>query len=75
VFSKVLIANRGSIACRIIRTLRHMGIGSVAVYSEADASSLHVTQADEAVCIGPPPAPESYMNSAALIAAARERGA
>jgi len=75
VFSKVLIANRGSIACRIIRTLRRMGIGSVAVYSEADASSLHVMQADEAVCIGPPPAPASYMNSSALIAAARERGA
>ena len=74
-FSKVLIANRGSIACRIIRTLRRMGIGSVAVYSEADASSLHVMQADEAVCIGPSPAPASYMNSSALIAAARERGA
>ena len=75
VFTKVLIANRGAIACRIIRTLRRMGIGSVAVYSEADAGSLHVKQADEAVCIGPAPARASYMNGAALIAAARERGA
>ena len=74
-FSKVLIANRGSIACRIIRTLRRMGIGSVAVYSEADAGSLHVMQADEAVCIGPAPARASYMNHTALITAARDRGA
>ncbi len=74
-FSKVLIANRGAIACRIIRTLRRMGIGSVAVYSEADTGSLHVKQADEAVCIGPAPARLSYMNGPALIAAARERGA
>ena len=71
-FTKVLIANRGSIACRIIRTLRRMGIGSVAVYSEADAGSLHVMQADEAVCIGPAPAHASYMNSSGLITAARE---
>ena len=55
-FPTVLIANRGAIACRIIRTLRRMGIASVAVYSEADAHSLHVEQADEAVCIGPAPA-------------------
>jgi urea carboxylase len=75
VFTKVLIANRGAIACRIIRTLRRMGIGSVAAYSEADAGSLHVKQADEAVCIGPAPAQASYMNGPALIAAARERGA
>jgi urea carboxylase len=75
VFTKVLIANRGAIACRIIRTLRNMGIGSVAVYSEADAGSLHVKRADEAVCIGPAPARDSYMNSAALIAAARTHGA
>lgn len=74
-FTKVLIANRGAIACRIIRTLRRMGIGSVAVYSEADAGSLHVEQADEAVCIGPAPARDSYMNSSALIAAARAHGA
>jgi len=51
-FTKVLIANRGAIACRIIRTLKRLGIASVAVYSEADAESMHVAMADEAVCIG-----------------------
>ena len=74
-FAKVLIANRGAIACRIIRTLGRMGIGSVAVFSEVDAGSLHVTQADEAVCIGPAAATDSYLNAAAMIAAARSRGA
>jgi len=74
-FTKVLIANRGAIACRIIRTLRRMGIGSVAVYSEADRHSLHVTQADESVCIGPPPAQQSYLNVEALLEAARRTGA
>ncbi|MEZ5356998.1 MAG: biotin carboxylase N-terminal domain-containing protein [Bryobacteraceae bacterium] len=70
-FRKVLIANRGVIACRIIRTLRRMGIGSVAIYSEADRHSAHVLQADEAVCVGPPPAAESYLNGERILAAAR----
>src|SRR5215475_10034780 len=71
-FHKVLIANRGAIACRVIRTLRKMGVASVAVYSEADRHSLHVDQADEAVCIGPPPAAQSYLSIPAILKAARE---
>src|ERR1700757_5058368 len=71
-FRKVLIANRGAIACRVIRTLRQMGVGSVAVYSEADRHSLHAEQADEAVCIGPPPAAQSYLSIPAILKAARE---
>ena len=74
-FAKVLIANRGAIACRIIRTLRAMGVGSVAVYSEADAGSRHVSEADEALCIGPAPAAESYLDVAAILAAAKASGA
>ncbi|MGV3769308.1 MAG: urea carboxylase [Sphingobium phenoxybenzoativorans] len=74
-FDTVLVANRGAIATRIIRTLRQMGLRSVAVYSEADAASLHVSQADVAVCIGPAPAPESYLDPAALLKAAQETGA
>jgi len=74
-FSKVLIANRGAIACRIIRSLRRMGVASVAVFSDADAGSLHVAQADEAVRIGPSPAAESYLNIAAILDAARATGA
>ena len=74
-FRKVLIANRGAIACRIIRTLRNMGIGSVAVYSEADRHSLHVQQADEALLIGPPPAAQSYLSGAAILEAARKSDA
>jgi urea carboxylase len=74
-FSKVLIANRGSIACRIIRTLRKMRVASVAVYSEADRHSLHVEQADEAVYIGPAPAAQSYLSIPALLEAARKTGA
>jgi acetyl-CoA carboxylase biotin carboxylase subunit len=70
VFKKILIANRGEIALRIIRTCREMGINTVAVYSEADRDSLHVTFADEAVCIGPPPSRESYLNIPRIIGAA-----
>ncbi|WP_296720537.1 urea carboxylase [Erythrobacter sp.] len=74
-FDTVLVANRGAIATRIIRTLRRMGLRSVAVYSEADAGSLHVAQADEAVCIGPAPASESYLDVAAILKAAKDTGA
>ncbi|MEA3151743.1 MAG: urea carboxylase, partial [Gammaproteobacteria bacterium] len=74
-FSKVLIANRGEIACRILRTLKRLHIGSVAVYSDADKYSAHVTQADEAVRIGPGPAAQSYLSQDALLAAARATGA
>ncbi|HUN26204.1 MAG TPA: urea carboxylase [Steroidobacteraceae bacterium] len=74
-FTRVLIANRGAIARRIARTLKRLGIGSVAVYSEADAGSLHVRDADEAVCIGEGAAAASYLDAAAIIAAARATGA
>nr|MBP6575370.1 acetyl-CoA carboxylase biotin carboxylase subunit [Flavobacteriales bacterium] len=69
-FKKILIANRGEIALRVIRTCREMGIKTVAVYSTADRESLHVRFADEAVCIGPPPSKESYLNMVRIIAAA-----
>lgn len=69
-FKKILIANRGEIALRIIRACKELGIRTVAVYSEADASSLHVRFADEVVCIGPPPSYQSYMNIPQLISAA-----
>ena len=73
--STVLIANRGAIATRIIRTVKAMGMKSVAIYSEADAGSLHVAQADEVVCVGPAAAAESYLNVEAIIAAAKATGA
>jgi len=73
--AKLLIANRGEIACRIIRTARAMGIATVAVYSDADARALHVRQADEAVHIGPSPAAESYLVGEKIIAAAKRTGA
>jgi acetyl-CoA carboxylase biotin carboxylase subunit len=69
-FKKILIANRGEIALRVIRTCREMGIKTVAVYSTADKESLHVRFADEAVCIGPPPSKDSYLNMSRIIAAA-----
>jgi acetyl-CoA carboxylase biotin carboxylase subunit len=74
-FRKVLIANRGEIALRIIRACRELGIRTVAVYSEADRESLHVRFADEDVCIGPPPARDSYLNIPRIIAAAEVTGA
>src|SRR3954463_2015490 len=74
-FSKVLIANRGEIACRVIRTAKRMGIKTVAVYSDADARAPHVRMADESVRLGPPPAAESYLNAELIITACRETGA
>jgi urea carboxylase len=73
-FTKILIANRGEIACRVIRTARKMGIKTVAIYSEADVESLHVRLADEAVCVGPAPASESYLSAENVLSAARETG-
>jgi acetyl-CoA carboxylase biotin carboxylase subunit len=75
VFKKVLIANRGEIALRVIRACRDLGLRSVAVHSTADADSLHVRFADEKVCIGPPPGRQSYLNVPALISAAETTGA
>src|SRR5213595_3368631 len=74
-FKKVLIANRGEIALRIIRACRELGVQTVAVYSEADRESLHVRFADDDVCIGPAPARDSYLNMQRLIAAAEITGA
>src|SRR3954453_671423 len=74
-FSKILIANRGEIACRVIRTAKKMGIKTVAVYSDADARAPHVRMADESVRLGPPPASESYLNAELIITACKETGA
>ncbi len=74
-FKKILIANRGEIACRVIKTARRMGIETVAVYSEADRDALHVEMADEAVLIGPPPAAESYLLIDRIVEACRKTGA
>ena len=69
-FNKILIANRGEIAMRVIRTCREMGIKTVAVYSKIDETSLHVKFADEAICIGPSIPKKSYLNVASIISAA-----
>jgi len=74
-FSKILIANRGEIACRVIRTARKMGIATVAVYSDADARAPHVRMADQSVRLGPPPASESYLNAELIIDACKATGA
>jgi propionyl-CoA carboxylase alpha chain len=74
-FSKILIANRGEIACRVMRTARAMGIKTAAVYSEADADAKHVREADEAVPIGPAPAAQSYLVIERIVEACRKSGA
>jgi acetyl/propionyl-CoA carboxylase alpha subunit len=74
-FRKILIANRGEIACRVIRTCREMDIATVAVYSDADCDALHVRMADEAYHIGPPSSSESYLRGEKIIAAAKQSGA
>ncbi|WP_122468522.1 acetyl/propionyl/methylcrotonyl-CoA carboxylase subunit alpha [Brevundimonas lutea] len=74
-FTSVLVANRGEIACRVFRTAKRMGLRTIAVHSEADASALHVKEADEAVLIGPAPARESYLDTAKVLAAAKQTGA
>src|SRR5437899_11729151 len=74
-FKRILIANRGEIACRVIKTARRMGIETVAVYSDADRDALHVEMADEAVRIGPPAAAESYLLIDKIVAACKQTGA
>src|SRR5271167_1273684 len=74
-FRKILIANRGEIACRVARTARRMGIGTVAIYSDADAEALHVRLADEAIRIGPAPSAESYLRTDRIVEACLASGA
>src|SRR5919204_4014590 len=73
-FDRVLVANRGEVAVRVIRTLHDLGIEAVAIYSTADADGLHVRMADRAVCIGPPPAAASYLNIPSVVAAGTTTG-
>ena len=74
-FEKILVANRGEIACRVIRSARNMGIKTVAVYSDADRHALHVQMADEAVHLGPPPSTQSYLAIEKIVRACAEEGA
>ena len=74
-FSKILVANRGEIACRVFRTAHRMGLKTVAVYSDADARAPHVLMADESVRLGPAPAAESYLKPELILLAAKETGA
>ena len=74
-FSKVLVANRGEIACRVIRTCKRLGIATVAIYSDADANAPHVGMADESVRVGPAPVKDSYLQIDAIVAAAQQTGA
>ncbi len=74
-FDKILIANRGEIALRVLRACQELGIPTVAVHSTADADAMHVRLADESVCIGPPPAKDSYLNIPALLSACEITGA
>src|ERR1700681_530395 len=74
-FDKILIANRGEIALRVLRACKELGIPTVAVHSTADADAMHVRFADESVCIGPPPAKDSYLNIPAILSACEITGA
>ncbi|MEM9755844.1 MAG: biotin carboxylase N-terminal domain-containing protein, partial [Pseudomonadota bacterium] len=74
-FSKILIANRGEIALRVVRAARELGIASVAVHSTADSDAMHVRMADEAICIGPPQSPQSYLSIPSIISATEITGA